>query len=103
MERVSVMRRVYRARMKRMNRPARMLRIEGLMMRRKGALGTTGVVGLIMAALKDLTTGARKMALLVMVSDEGLTVLQGVGDQDVKMIEPFDVMYRRMKNDVLNE
>jgi hypothetical protein len=35
----------------------------------------TGIVGLIMAALKDFATGVRKVAPLDMVNDEGMDFL----------------------------
>ena len=70
------MRRIWRARIrtKRTKSPARIARIEGLMMKKKGVLGTIGVVGLIMALLlKDLVSaGVMKVTLLPeMVNDEG--------------------------------
>ena len=86
--------------MKRMNRPARMLRIEGLMMRRKGALETTGVVGLMILPKDLASTGVRKVTLSDMMNCEGWTFWEP-GDRAMRMIELFDVVDCRWKVDIL--
>jgi hypothetical protein len=54
----------------RRTRPARMLRIKGLMMRKKGVLGMTGVFW-FMALLKDLAGASVKEGMLLgMMNDE---------------------------------
>jgi hypothetical protein len=75
------MRKMCRVRV-RMIRPARMIRIEGLMMRKEGVLGMT-VVGEFIAPPKDLTSAdVRKMVLqLDMMNDEGRTFL---GNQETE-------------------